>query len=324
MRNQELEIINALNNRRQRYAKATVVRRKIPSSGKPGDSAIILEDGTMHGWIGGGCTQGIVLKEALLAIKDGKTKFISISPEAIEGAESDTKLYTMTCQSGGAVDLFIEPILPKPQLVIFGTSHIAMALAKIGLAMDYRVTAVHPQNDASDYGHLPGLSVVNSFDKEELSENTYLIVCTQGHGDEEALEAAVNTDNNYIAFVSSRKKAHAIFNTLRSRGITFDQLKRIKTPAGLDIHAKLPEEVAVSILAQIIEDIRKPLEDADSAAKLSSNIADYYINPVCDIPVHKPTAKHVLTYQDESVYFCCDGCKVKFEAAPEKYMAEKV
>ncbi len=324
MRNQELEIINALNDKRQRYAKATVVRRKIPSSGKPGDSAIILEDGTMHGWIGGGCTQGIVLKEALLAIKDGKTKFISISPEAVEGTAADTKLYTMTCQSGGAVDLFIEPILPKPQLVIFGTSHIAIALAKIALAMDYKVTAVHPKNDASDYGHLAGLSVVNSFGKDEISENTYLIVCTQGHGDEAALEMAINTDNEYIAFVSSRKKAHAIFNTLRSGGITFDQLKKIKTPAGLDIQAKLPEEVAISILAQIIEDIRMPLSSEISSENRSTDIADYYINPVCDIPVHKQTAKHVLSYQDESVYFCCDGCKVKFEAAPEKYMAEKI
>lgn len=320
MRNQELEIINTLNDKRQRYAKATVVRRKIPSSGKPGDSAIILEDGTMHGWIGGGCTQGIVLKEALMAIKDGKTKFISISPEAVEGMQADTKLYTMTCQSGGAVDLFIEPVLPKPQLVIFGTSHIAMALAKIGRAMDYKVTAVHPQNDASDYGHLEGLTIAHSFGKEDVSENTYLIVCTQGHGDELALEMAIQTGNDYISFVSSRKKAHAIFNTLRSRGITFDQLKKIKTPAGLDIQAKLPEEVAISILAEIIKDIREPLAKASTTEMLATDIADYYINPVCQIPVHKPTAKHVLTYQEESVYFCCDGCKVKFEAAPDKYV----
>ena len=319
MRNQELEIINELNNKRQRYARATVVRRQIPSSGKPGDSAIILEDGTMHGWIGGGCTQGIVLKEAIQAIRDGKSKFISISPDATTSDLGETKLYTMTCQSGGAVDLFIEPVLPKPQLVIFGTSHIAMALAKIGLAMDYKVMAIHPSNDASDYGHLKGLTIQSTFDQTDLSENAYLIVCTQGKGDEDALETAIKANGNYVGFVSSRRKANAIFREMRLRNISFDQLKKVKTPAGIDIHAKLPEEVAISILAEIIEDIRKPQTDGEDVVA-DFNSEQYYLNPVCNIPIHKATAKHVLNHQGEEVYFCCDGCKIKFEAAPDQFV----
>ena len=317
MHNQLIKIINELNDQRQRYAKATVVRRKIPSSGKPGDSAIILEDGSMHGWIGGGCTRGIVLKEALLAINDGKPRFISISPDAGEQYDGDTRLYTMTCQSGGTVDLFIEPVLPKPQLVIFGNSHIAIALAKIALVMDYRVTAIHPHLDATDYGNLEGLEIETDYSVEDLSENTYLIVCTQGQGDEDALEKAIRTQNDYISFVSSRRKANAIFKELRNRGISFDQLKKIKTPAGLDIQAKLPEEVAISILAEIIQDIRKPKEEEPKEASFDST--EYYLNPVCGIPIHKATAKHVLTYQEEEVFFCCDGCKERFEATPEAY-----
>jgi len=320
MHNRELDIITELNNQRKRYAKAKVVRRTIPSSGKPGDSAIILEDGTMHGWIGGGCTRGIVLKEALLAISDGKPRYISISPNADQLSAGDATMYTMTCQSGGAVDLFIEPVLPKPQLVIFGTSHIAMSLARIASAMDYKITAVHPENDESDYGHIAGLSILSSFNKGDLSENTYLIVCTQGHGDEAALQMALETGNDYVAFVSSRRKANAIFRSLRSDGISFDQLKKIKSPAGLDIHAKLPEEVAVSILAEIIKDIRTPSKEKGASENPSLDSKEYYLNPVCQIPIHKATAKHVLSYQEETIYFCCDGCKVAFEAAPEKYM----
>jgi len=124
-----------------------------------------------------------------------------------------------------------------------------------------------------------------------------------------------------VSFVASRRKANAVFNNLRQRGISFDQLKRIKTPAGLDIGAKLPEEVAISIIAEVISFIRSEEnvtqeEDGKSAAFNE----DIYINPVCGVPVQKSTAKHVLEFEGESVYFCCDGCKVSFEKEPEKYM----
>lgn len=324
MHNKQLELLNKLNNERKTYAKAMVVRRQLPSSGKPGDFAIILPNGDMHGWVGGGCTRGIVLKEALLAISEGRSRFVRISPDAEHDEMPNTKLYRMTCQSGGSVDLYIEPVLPRPQMVIFGQSHIGIALAKLCMAMDYKVVVVHQDADRSNYGDLQNLTIVPSLDVSDLTQNSYLIVCTQGQGDEQALEMAIQTGNDFIAFVSSRKKAHAIFNTLRSRGVTFEQLKKIRTPAGLDIGAKLPEEVAISILAQIIEDIRKPdaaPEPAVSTPAPTLNVEEYYINPVCNIPIHKATARHVLSYHGEKVYFCCDGCKVKFEADPEKYLA---
>ncbi|NND31713.1 MAG: YHS domain-containing protein [Saprospiraceae bacterium] len=319
MHNKQIDLINKLNSERQSYAKATVVRRQLPSSGKPGDSAIILPNGSMHGWVGGGCTRGIVLKEALQAISEGRSRFVRISTELVPDAMPNTKQYTMTCQSGGSVELFIEPVLPRPQIVIFGQSHIGIALAKISLAMDYRVIVVHDDADRSTYGDLT-LQVVSTYGQEDVTQNSYLVVCTQGQGDEKALKMAIDTGNDYVAFVSSRKKAHAIFSTLRSQGVSFDQLKKIRTPAGLDIHAKLPEEVAISILGQIIEDIRKPEPVTSEAAKPHVNLEEYYINPVCNIPIHKATAKHVLQYKDHSVYFCCDGCKVKFEENPEQYI----
>lgn len=324
MHNTFLAKATEFKNKNVPYATAYIVRRKIPSSGKPGDKAIITQDGTIHGWIGGGCTRGIVLKEALAAIQDNKPRFVSISSDQKDSAFGNTKLYKMTCQSGGEVEVYIEPILPMPRLMIFGASHIAMALGKIAKAMDYQISAAMIEPDASLFPDADQIHATGSVQVEEIPSDTYIIVCTQGENDLEALYKAVQANPRYLAFVSSRKKANSIFSDLRDLGVNFKQLSSIKTPAGLDIGAKTPEEVAVSILAEIIKDYRSKQategDEAPTQAAPASMPEDYYINPVCQVPVQKSTAKHVLEYKDEKVYFCCDGCKVSFEEDPEKYM----
>jgi len=316
-----LEKALTLKSSNEAYATAFIVRRTIPSSGKPGDKAIITKDGNIHGWIGGGCTQGIVLKEALESMQDGKPRFVSISPNVQESTVRHTKTYTMTCQSGGEVDVYIEPVLPKPHIVIFGTSHIAMALAKLSKTMDYTVSAVMSEPDKVVFPTADNLYALNDFSEDDLLENSHLIVCTQGHADVDALHKAVMTNRSYVSFVASRKKANAIFADLRDRDVTFEQLSQIKTPAGLDIGAKLPEEVAVSILAQIIQQFRSEQEAAKPTNGEGITLNnDFYMNPVCNIPIQKSTAKYVLEHEGEKVYFCCDGCKVKFEAAPNDYL----
>ena len=157
MHNSFLEQASVLNKQKEAYATAFIVRRKIPSSGKPGDKAIITKNGEIHGWIGGGCTRGIILKEALGAIQDGKSRFVSISPDSDETTTSHTKIYKMTCQSGGEVEVYIEPVLPRPHIVIFGSTHIARALAKIAKAMDYKVSAVVYQVDKNSYPNIDEL-----------------------------------------------------------------------------------------------------------------------------------------------------------------------
>ncbi len=325
MHNTFLNTATVLNQKNQAYATAIIVRRKIPSSGKPGDKAIITADGTIHGWIGGGCTRGIVLKEALMALQDRQPRMVYISPDAINRDEKGTKLYHMTCQSGGEVEVYIAPVLPKPQLRIFGKSHIAMALAKLAKTMEYQVDVVMTTADANVFPEVDSLIELNDFAANEENASQYMIVCTQGERDAEALFAAVNANPQYLAFVASRRKANAIFSALRAMGVTFDQLKTIKTPAGLDIGAKTPHEVAISILAQIIQDFRaepaaKEAVTAEEQIAATMASTDYYINPVCQVPVQKSTAKHVLDYKGEPVYFCCDGCKVSFEKEPDKYM----
>lgn len=321
MRNAFIDKINSLRNTSEAYATAIIVRRKIPSSGKPGDQAVITPDGRIHGWVGGGCTRGIILKEALSAIRDGKPRMVHISPDAQPNSTITTKNYTMTCQSGGEVEVYVEPVLPKPQIILFGTSHIAMAVVKLASVMEYRVTAVMHDPDKNVFPTADQIVNIKEWRGDDLQKNAYTIVCTQGEGDVEALMSALSLDRPYLAFVASRKKAASIFGDLRHQGITNDQLKTIKTPAGLDINAKLAEEVAISILAQVIEDFRKvPKEKQEiPVEQVILNNDDFYMNPVCGIPVQKSTAKHVIDYKSEKYYFCCDGCKVSFEKEPARY-----
>ena len=150
------------------------------------------------------------------------------------------------------------------------------------------------------------------------------MVCTQGEGDATALKKALSIGSSYLSFVASRKKANSIYTEVRGMGATFNQLKTIKTPAGLDIGAKMPDEVAISILAEIIKHYREAAElvqsNEDNKGEITIKNEDFYINPVCNIPVQKSTAKHIIEYKEQKVYFCCDGCKVSFEKSPEKYM----
>ena len=322
MRNLFLEKAISLNKKAEAYATAMIVRRKIPSSGKPGDKAIITADGQIHGWIGGGCTRGIVLKEAMASLQDHKPRMVSISPEASEKSSKNTKVYSMTCQSGGEVEVYIEPVLPKPHLLIFGKSHIGMALAKIAHAMDYTVEVVMTNVDPHVFPTADALHAIHDFQGGEDYQNSFVVVCTQGEGDAEALHKALSLNSGYTAFVASRKKANAIFQEVRLKGATFDQLKTIKTPAGLDINAKLPEEVAISILAEVIQTFRTEEKEQKEQSPIELG-NDYYMNPVCNIPIQKSTAKHILVYNNEKVYFCCDGCKVSFEKDPEKYMTKE-
>ena len=306
------------------FATAYIVRRTAPSSGKPGDKAIITSEGKIYGWIGGGCTRGIVLKEAIAAINDGKTKFVSISKDQKVHAHPQTKIYAMTCQSGGEVEVYIEPVLPKPKILIFGKSHIAMAIVKLAKAMDYKVDVVMHEVDKHVFPEADDHHDLSNYQDDQFDKSSYSIVCTQGEGDVAALKKAIDLNGAYLAFVSSRKKANSIYKELRELGITFDQLKKIKTPAGLDIKAKVPEEVAISILAEIVQHFREPQETESAVDQKVSEVAipsdEFYINPVCQIPVQKNTAKHVLEHKGDKVYFCCDGCKVSFEADPYKYI----
>lgn len=262
-----------LNSKGVPFAMAVVVRREAPISGRPADKAIIQEDGSIFGWIGGGCTQPVIAAEARQALRDGKPRLVRITRESRGAARDGVIEYEMSCHGGGALDIFIEPIMPKPQLIILGKSVVARTLARLGSALNYRVVAAAPGADLELFPEADAVQDFMQLDPEIMTRQTYMIVSTQGEGDEEAIEQAVMHDLPYASFVASRKKADEVFRRLRDTGIPEDRLNRIKVPAGLDIRAHTPEEIAVSILAEIIQVMRSgnPMAEKKTAAEASSS-----------------------------------------------------
>lgn len=320
--NELLKELELLKQKNETAALAQVVRREAPSSGKPGDRAIITKNGEVKGWIGGGCTKGIIIKEGLEAIKQNSPRLVKIQPDMDTPEQNGVVNYKMTCMSGGSVEVYVEPIMPQTTIKIFGRSHIAKALCDIGKAAGFQIDVITNFNESDVFDNADSLTTLDEYELKDLP-NDYVVVCTQGEDDAKHLLTAIKSNPKYIAFVASRRKANGIFMGLKSEGIGHDDLIKIKTPAGLDINAKTPQEVAISILAQIIENKRSEEGNSedDKFKNLELEINDeLYINPVCKIPVQKNSAKHILEYKGEKVYFCCDGCKESFEKEPEAYM----
>ena len=303
----------------EEFAVAHVIWREAPSSGKPGDKAIILKDGTIIGWIGGGCVKGIAVKEAREAIRENRSRLVRIDPDEGNSEDSSHKTYRMTCHSGGTMELFIEPITPNPQLIIVGKSNIARALSKLAIATNLRV---HVLSNDVHKGMFPGVNNIHDrvdFSKINIDKNTFIVVSTQGEDDEESIRKALETNCNYVGFISSLRKSVKIKEYLEQTELSVNRINELKIPVGMDINAKLPEEIAISILAEIVQLFRDPNRKEDQETDTAIN-DDTYINPVCRVAVSKKDAKHVLEYGAHTVYFCCDGCKVSFDTEPEKYI----
>ena len=299
------------------FAMATVVRCQPPSSGKPGDKAIILADGKLSGWIGGGCAQPVVIREALRALSEGKPRLVRISPSASD--EEGVVEYAMTCHSGGELDIYIEPVAPNLHLVILGRSQVARTLARLGGDIGYAVSVVVPTEDTEGF---TGAEVIyeRHFDlsRIRIKPQTYVVVSTQGEGDEEALEQAALTASKgaaYISFVASRTKAAKALDYLRERGVPQEKLQLVRAPAGLNLGASSPEEIAVSILAEIVQVRRAQATSAQqrSAAKEVLPANTEARDPVCGMPVDTTGAVLKSEYQGKWFYFCSAGCKRKFE-----------
>ena len=308
------------------FAVATVVRVIAPTSGKPGDKAIVFGDGKLWGWIGGGCAQPVVAREALKALAEGKPRLVRISPSP-DAPEEGIVDYTMTCHSGGSLDIYIEPVLPRPQVVILGRSQIAQALARLISMVGYAVTVVAEETAET----LPDINVIQardySLEAVKVTGRTFIVVSTQGEGDEAALEQALKTEAAYVAFVASRTKAEKVLDYLKARGITAEKIKQVRSPAGLDINAKSAEEVAVSILAQIIQ-VRGQAKQNSSQTKSSVAALLPVLNaipaeakdPVCGMSVNPDKARHKSEYEGAVIYFCCAGCKQAFDREPVRYL----
>lgn len=319
-----LEKTQELSRNNEPFCIAVVVRREAPSSGRIGDKAVINKLGEIMGWVGGGCVKSIIIKEAEDAMKTGKARLVRVGKTQSDNEQEDVKEYKMTCLSEGTVEVFIEPVMPAPHLLVMGYSAISRALVKLGKAAGYRVTAVAPDARPGSFENVDELITQLNLQQVKTTGASFIVVATQGEQDEKALQEALSKPQAYIGFVASRKKKAQVMKFLLQAGLDKEKTDSIKSPAGIDINAKTPEQVAISILAEIIE-VQNNLPSAAGFTRYDETREEagkpkFYINPVCGIPVDINNPKHVIDYHGEAVYFCCDGCKVKFEEAPDMYM----
>ncbi|SOC35721.1 xanthine dehydrogenase accessory factor [Rhizobium subbaraonis] len=243
------------------YVMATVVRTVAATAAKAGAKAVILEDGTIaEGWIGGGCARGAVLRAAREAIADGEPRLVSVQPEDLlaelgvsPGEMRDGVRFARNmCPSKGSMDVFVEPVLPVPHLYVLGASPVGVALADLARRFGFHTVACAPASDQQAFPEVDD-RIEGYLLPADAPGERYLVVATQGRGDEAALRAALGSPAAHIAFVGSRAKAASLKQKLRSSGVRTEDLDRVKAPAGLDIGAVTPEEIALSIVAELVE-----------------------------------------------------------------------
>lgn len=329
MSNEIYEMASDLITQGEPFATVTVVRNEAPSSGKTGDKALVNKTGVLKGWVGGGCVYSIVLKEVTEALDDGKPRLVRVSPSPQSDPPRGVKEYKMTCYSGGEVDLYIEPVMPKPHLVIIGKSIIGRALMKAAKGIDFRLTVINEEANAEVFPEADQHQSNFDLGGIPFNKHTFIVVATQGDNDERGLQTALSVKCRYVGFISSRKKRDAVFANLLNMGIAPEQLDEVHAPAGTDINAKTPQEVAISILAEIIQEYRSkevsfesfsaPLTTAKTEVTEDSQRPQIITNPVCGMPISLGMAKYIVEQNGAPIYFCCDGCKIKFDAEPEKY-----
>lgn len=255
-----MQLVSDLKQRGEAFVLATVVRTVAVTAAKAGAKAVIMPDGTITGgWIGGGCARGAVLKAAKDVLADRQPRLISVQPPVelnslgVKAGESrqGVRFARNMCPSQGTMDIFVEPVMPQPSLVVCGSSPVAVALCRLGAVMGFSITACAPAAEQSAFDQADvriegyALPVADQADR-------FIVVSTQGSGDEAALRAILDVAAAYKAFVGSRRKMAAIRERLAAAGASPEALDAIKGPAGIDIGAISPEEIALSILAEII------------------------------------------------------------------------
>ncbi|HZC62505.1 MAG TPA: XdhC family protein [Streptosporangiaceae bacterium] len=342
-----LEEAGELTRRGQPFALATVVWRQGPSSGQQGSRAIITAGGDLHGWIGGACAEPVVIREAQQVITEGIPRLLLLgTPEQfaskaqVDGAVPDGMTFVpIACQSEGALEVYIEPMLPAPHLVVVGRSPMVATLADLCRALGWRTTVL-------DRG---------AFSSTDATRNSMVVVATQGHGDEDAVEQAVAAHPAYLGLVGSAKRGAAVLGYLADRGVPQDQLDRVRVPAGLDLGRTSHREIAVAILAELVQlraagDLMPTGSDAGAATAASGGAGAFPVeggraegvsppsrglaggsggspprtsrDPVCGMTVAADRSSYPLEHQGVTYYFCCAGCRRSFQENPAAYLKE--
>ena len=327
------EQIVALRREGQSFTVATVVARKAPVSAHLGDRAIVFADGRMEGFVGGACSREIIRQQALDAMKTRCSRLVSIRPDPTDAATSagEHVVVPMTCVSEGAIDVYVEPFVQPRLLVVVGATPVAESLARLARTMNYEVVRVvdgREQRDIEQEAATLGVTVA-ALDALEAILRTggadcAAVVVSQGHYDEEALESILRCGVPYVGLVASRTRGAAVRALLAERAVP--GVDTIRNPAGLDLGARTPPEVALSILAEIVQahpdgtrmEAAAVPTDAPAVAPPAPATA---VDPVCGMSVSVASARQTTEVDGVMYYFCCASCRAKFLTDPSAYPA---
>jgi xanthine dehydrogenase accessory factor len=287
------------------FVTATVVRAQRPTSAQAGDVALVLGDGTIEGFVGGVCAEHTVRAYALKAIESGEPLLLRIVPDAPVEVASEEGAVTVlnTCLSGGAIEIFLNPMLPTPRVVVVGATPIATALVELGPTLG--LDLVHVDEGAAEPS--PG--------------DLAVVVAAHGRDELHALRRGLEAGVPYVGLVASPTRGAGVLEELRADGVPEDQLERIDVPAGLDIGARTPAEVALSILAEIVAVRRGKGTAAPGAGRATVPAAGprsapppIAVDPICGMTVAAVAGTPSLEHGGETLYFCCEGCAAEFRA----------
>ena len=330
------EQIAALRRDGQSFALATVVARRAPVSAHLGDRAIVFADGRMEGFIGGACSHEIIRQQALDSLKARCGRLVSIRPDASEAAQSTGKhvVVPMTCVSEGAIDVYVEPFVPARRLIVVGATPVAESLARLARSMDYDVVRVVEDGEQRDIEQeaaslgvmVVTLDVLDAVLRESAAGNADLaaVVASQGHYDERALESILRCGVPYVGLVASRKRGATVRALLEKAGVP--GVATIRNPAGLDLGARTSPEVALSILAELVQAHPsgagvEPTAQATASPAVAQPVSATAVDPVCGMSVIVASARQKAEVDGVEYYFCCANCRAAFLKDPAAYVA---
>jgi xanthine dehydrogenase accessory factor len=323
----------------QSFVVATVVAVRRPTSARPGASGLVHPDGSIEGWVGGSCAQPVVIREALRSLIDGQPRLLRLSKNLpSEGRRGDGVVeLVMTCHSGGTLEIYVEPHLPAPVLWVAGTTPIAAALVELGSAAGWRVSIFDPVADPAAFPSAERVVVGSGIVTTDPASNPAIVVATQGVWDEEALAAALGRNAAYVGLVASPTRAAVVRAWLRDEdGIPDERLAALRAPAGLDLGAETAEEIAVSILAELVQVRRGTAAFVASPgpATLAGNAPGpgiepavddiVLVDPVCGMTVDRAHARHLAEHDGVVYAFCSMGCRTSFIREPTAYLPASV
>ena len=312
MNRELLELAGDLHRRHRPFVLATVVWARAPTSGKSGSTALIEPDGHVHGWIGGACAEPAVIREARRVLADGTGKLMYLGPaEELDGSARDGVVTVpIACASEGALEVYMEPVVRQPHVVVAGSSPAVGTLTGLLEVLDWRVSVITDD----------GGTAAEQLNALDIDETTSVVVASQGHYDEPVLEAALATPAGYVGLISSLRRAENVLGYLRDRGVAESDARRVHVPAGLDLGHIEHREIAVAILAQLVQmraagDLAGAAEDGADESEAPGEAVD----PVCRMIVDVATARWTSEFAGTTYYFCSAGCQRSFEATPAEY-----